>query len=281
MKILVTGSTGFIGRYLVAMLESAGYEVFHLVRNKKGFEHELQWDFKGHLPASIPECNIIIHLAAYVDFGLNFNIEQYHVNTVSTYRLAAYAKMHNAYFIFASMAGAHGRKYPHIDKDTPILPENHYAVSKYLAEEAIKIFTDNYSILRICGIYGIDGPHHLGLNKAINDAVCRKNQPVLTGQGRARRNYICVLDVARWILALIQNYEKDIISKKDRIQEILYLSGPEIMTIEEYLQTIADTVLPGSELVRVGGSETGDLIVKASTPPFNLMTFREYLNSLL
>ena len=277
MKVLITGSTGFVGRHLVPMLESAGYEIFHLVRNKKGFEHEFVWDFKGPLPDGIPKCDVIIHLAAYVDFSLNLNVAQYNVNTVSTIKLSSYAKDHNAYFIFASMAGIHGTKYPQISKDTPIAPENHYAVSKYLAEEVVKTYINNYSILRICGIYGIDGPSHLGLNKAISDAVYQMKTPVLRGKGNAKKNYICVLDVALWILSLIERYK----ASNKNIKEILYLASEEIMSIEEYLQSIADVVLKDVELIRTEGNEAKDWIVTPSEPPFNLRRFREYLNSLI
>ena len=184
MKILLTGSTGFVGKHLVKLLEENNYEVYRIVRENKGSENKHVWDFKGLLP-SIPECDIVVHLAAYVNFGADFNIEQYIVNTVSTLKLLNYAKTYNAYFIFASMVGVHGTKYPQVSSDTPIAPENHYAVSKYLAEQAIKTCSDNYSILRICGIYGIDGPPHLGLNKAISDAVYRKG-PILRGSGSAK-----------------------------------------------------------------------------------------------
>lgn len=277
MKILITGSTGFVGKHLVKLLENNGYEIFHIVRDNKGFKNEFIWNFKGHLPMDLPKCDVIIHLAAYVYFGPDLNIEQYDINTVSTFRLLNYAKYHNAYFIFASMAGVHGSKYSTINRDTPIAPENHYAVSKYLAEEAVKTYIDNYSILRISGIYGIDGPSHLGLNKAISGAVYRKEPPVLRCSGSAKRNYICVLDVALWILSLIRKYK----ASNKKIKEILYLAGTEIMGIEEYLQTIADVVLKNGKMIRTGGNEATDWIVTPSEPFFNLRTFRGYLNSLI
>jgi len=158
MRILITGASGFVGRHLEKLLEISGYEFYHLVRNKKGFYNEFIWDFKGPLPEGIPVCDVIVHLAAYVDFSSNLDIDQYKVNTVSTLRLAAHAKEHGAYFIFASTAGVHGTQYPLITKDTPIAPENHYAMSKYLAEEQLKALGVNHSILRIGGVYGLDGP---------------------------------------------------------------------------------------------------------------------------
>lgn len=263
------------------MLESARYEIFHIVRNKKGFEHELQWDFTGPLPDGMPKCDVIIHLAAHVDFGLNFNIEQYNVNTVSTFRLSAYAKAHSVYFILASTVGIHGSKYAQINKDTPIVPENHYAESKYLAEQAVQTVVDDSCILRISGIYGLNGPEHLGLNRAISEAFYHQKPPLLIGHGKGRRNYICVLDAARWFLNLImQRAECKESTKKDRGDKILYLAGTEVLTIEEYLKTIVDVLLPGRALVRIEGQDGNDSIISASSAPFPLIKFRDYLQSM-
>ena len=281
MKILMTGSTGFVGKCLAKMFEDSGYEIYHLVRNKKGFKNEFVWDFTSPLPEEVPPCDIVIHLAAYVNFGQNLEIVQYNVNTVSTIKLSAYAKTHNAYFVFASTVSVHGSQYTMIDGNTPVNPENHYALSKYFAEEVVKTYLDNYSILRICGIYGLDGPEHLGLNRAISNAVHKKMVPALKGQGKAKRNYICVQDVAHWILYLVNNYETMSHSSELGIKEILYLAGPEVLTIEDYLKLVVETVLPGMELERMDGLETSDLIVKASSVPFSELTFKQYLNSLV
>lgn len=281
MRILITGASSFVGKHLVSMLLEEGYEVFHLVKVSKGFENELVWDFKSDIPDGLPPCDAVVHLAAYVYFGSEMNIDQYNVNTVSTIKLSSYAKTHNAYFIMASMAGIHGSKQTIVGIDTPVAPEDHYALSKYIAEESIKAYADNYSILRIGGIYGLDGPQHLLLNKAISDAVHQRKTPVLKGIGNAKRNYICVLDVAFWILALIQKYKADMFSRNRSIKETLYLASTEIMSIEEYLQTLADVVLKNGKLIRADGKETTDWVVVSSEPPFKLRTFREYLNLLI
>ena len=281
MKILMTGSTGFTGKYLVRMLEDSNCGIWHLVRNKKGFKNELIWDFKGPLPVGIPKCDVIVHLAAHVDFGLDFDIEPYNVNTVSTLRLSAYAKAHNAYFILASTVGIHGSKHAQISKDTPVAPENHYAVSKYLAEQVVQTVVNDSCILRISGIYGLDGPDHLGLNRAINEVFYRKKPPSLMGSGKIRRNYICVTDVARWILHLLMQRSGDKeCTGKERGNKILYLAGTEVLSIEKYLKTIVDVLLPGKKLIRLEGQSGHNNFVSASSAPFALTGFREYLQSL-
>ncbi|MFB3883664.1 MAG: NAD-dependent epimerase/dehydratase family protein [Thermodesulfobacteriota bacterium] len=277
MKILLTGSTGFTGKCLVSLLKNSGHDIFHLVRDKKGLKNEYVWDFVSPVPEELPSCDVLVHLAAHVDFGKDLEILQYNVNTLSTMHLGAYARVQNAYFIFASMVGVHGSQHAEVGQDTPVNPESHYAVSKYLAEEVIRGLVENYTILRICGIYGLNGPQHLGLNKAISDAVQEKIAPVLKGPGKAKRNYICVSDVAQWILCLVNRYE----ASKSHRRETLYLAGPEVMAIEEYLEIIVEVLLHGMKLERVAGSEGRDLVVKSSPAPFSQLTFRQYLNSLI
>ncbi len=280
MKILMTGATSFTGKHLLTTLLSSGDTVFHLVRNKRGIDNEFLWNFKDAVPKEIPACDVVIHLAAYVDFSMPLNVEQYHVNTISTLKLSAYAKSSRAYFILASMSGVHGTHFNTVDEETPIAPETHYALSKYLAEEIIKTYVDDYSILRLCGIYGINGPAHLGLNRAITSAVNLGIVPVLNGSGEGKRNYICVLDAVLWILHLIKQYEAKRSARSEKIQETLYLAGPEIMTIEQYLQMIVDVILPEKKLVRMPGKSSSDMIVKPSPAPFKHRTFKEYLSSL-
>jgi nucleoside-diphosphate-sugar epimerase len=178
------------------------------------------------------------------------------------------------------MVGVHGGQYAEIDKNTPINPENHYAVSKYISEEVIKANLQSYSILRICGIYGLDGPDHLGLNIAINNAIHKKMVPVLKGPGKAKRNYISVHDVARWVLNLVKNYQNMSNTVYSGVKEILYLASPEIMSIKEYLELIAETILGGMELEMLDGPESQDVIVKPSKTPFTPLTFRQYLSTL-
>ena len=277
----MTGSTGFTGKCLVRILEDSGHEIWHLVRNKKGLKRELVWDFSSPLPEGLPLCDILVHLAADVKFSRNFEFTQYNVNTVPTIKLAAYANAHNVYFIFASTVSVHGSQYTEINSNTPIQPENHYAVSKYLAEEVIKTYVENHSILRICGIYGLDGPTHLGLNKALSDAIHNRISPILRGPGKAKRNYISVNDVARWIFCLTEKYETLSISTRNNIRETLYLGGPEVKTIEEYLELIVKMILPGMKLVRIAGPESLDLVLKTSLAPFPQLTFNQYLSSLI
>lgn len=276
----MTGASGFVGGHLLRLLEPERFDVYHLVRNRKGFPRESVWDFCQALPKDIPSCDVVVHLAAQIDFSRSLDPALYLVNTISTARLAKYCLDAGASLIVASTTAVHGSA-PAISDEARIAPENDYALSKFLGEQIAQILAPSVTILRICGIYGLDGPTHLGLNTTISEAVHRQAAPVLRGAGRAKRNYICVTDVAKWIYHLMRR-EMDCTSStgKDPACQLFYLAGAETLSIEQYLQAIVGTLLPGESIERREGPDDVDYLVKGSPAPFPLSSFREYLLGL-
>lgn len=270
MRILLTGASSFVGRHLVPLIERAGHDVVRLVRTPRGAPQEVVWDCRNPLPA-LPPCDAVMHLAAHVDFQAALDLPLFQMNVVSTMRLAAFARRHSARFILASMAGVHGDAAA-INTTTPIAPKSGYAMSKYLAEEAIRSSVDQCSILRIGGMYGLDGPTHLGVNAALSKAYHAGAAPVLRGKGTARRNYICVDDAARWMVTVL--------TRPDVLGETLYLAGSEVLTIAEYLETIANVLLPNVPVHRMDGAESTDCVITPSALPFPLTSFASYLAAL-
>ena len=61
-RILISGSSGFIGNALVAFLRTGGHEVTRLVRRVAKAPHEVQWDPEKRSIASTPEVDTVIHL---------------------------------------------------------------------------------------------------------------------------------------------------------------------------------------------------------------------------
>jgi len=275
MKILVTGLSGFTGRHLISLLNHEGWIVVPLVRRHCGYQNEIIWDFSSDLPGDLPACDAVVHLAADVHFGQDLHCGQYRANTVATAKLVAYSRVHQAFFIFASSIAVHGQT-EQINQESAIKTENHYALSKYLAEEIIQSFSTHYAILRITGIYGLDGPTHLGLNRSISLAYHNGEAPKLAGGGTGKRNYICVIDVARWIVCLI----KENCSSPRDLQTILYLADCYVLSIKDYLEAIVNCLIPGGQIARTEGPAGRDLVVDPSPAPFKLTGFTEYLDTL-
>lgn len=67
MKILISGSTGFVGSNLVKDLEKQNYEVFQLVTSPRGLKNEILWDLdSGFIDKDkIPSIDVVINLAGY------------------------------------------------------------------------------------------------------------------------------------------------------------------------------------------------------------------------
>ncbi len=65
MRVLITGSSGLIGRALTRSLENDGHEVFSLVRRSPANESELHWDpANGELdPSDLEGFGAVVHLA--------------------------------------------------------------------------------------------------------------------------------------------------------------------------------------------------------------------------
>jgi nucleoside-diphosphate-sugar epimerase len=163
-----------------------------------------------------------------------------------------------------------------VGEDTPVTPDSHYGISKYISEEIVASCVERWNILRICGIYGLDGPAHLGLNAAIGNALRKQEAPTLKGAGQGKRNYICVSDVAEWLCRLLLHRAE----REEHVRETLYVAGPEILSIREYLETIVDVLLPGKRVRQEEGGDSRDMVVVSSPPPMPLTTFADYLKSL-
>jgi nucleoside-diphosphate-sugar epimerase len=288
MKVLLTGSSGFIGGELKRALAGQGHEVYCLNRTASGEEREIVWDFSSRLPASLKNdgqlemrgelpahIDAVIHVAAKASFKSIFDCELYDVNAVATAQLAAWARRASALFVFASMAGLHGHA-SFIDRNTVVEPQNHYAMSKYIAEQQIKMVLDDYVILRIGGVYGLDGPAHLGLNRAITAAYHHGEVPVLAGSGDIKRNYISVVDCVRWILSFLNERENG----GAKGPRTVYIAGTEVLTMRQYLGAVTEILTTAPVPMIKEGADGSDSIIEADEPPFPLTTFVDYLQGL-
>lgn len=159
MKILVSGSSGYIGNYLVKHLKDSGYEVSGYNRTNLDDDFKIK-QFKSFSP------DIFIHCAGIAHVNLkkqNNNINQVILsNTIMTARLANISLNSGVkQFIFLSSAKIYGsysvNKISFEETDKPN-PEGVYAESKFLAEqELIKICSNsklNFTILRLPLVYG-------------------------------------------------------------------------------------------------------------------------------
>lgn len=164
MKILVTGSTGFLGNIIVNELISK-YEIITLGRQNNtnlisphvSIEADLsqKLDIK-RLPKKI---DIVIHLAQSREYK-NFPrtaLDIFNINTASTVELLNYALEAQAkQFVFASSGTVYTPYTNSLVEDLPLEPAGFYQASKLAAEQFISSYQESLKvcILRLFFPYG-------------------------------------------------------------------------------------------------------------------------------
>jgi len=276
-KIIVTGASGFLGKELISMLKERNLDFVGVVRNLKFIEEinssenyiycdlSITTDVLKMLKKVKPD--IIINLAAFVDFQEK-NIKNFFpVNVLLPAILGNYCKQKNLLLVHSSSTIVHGFSHELYNINTDLSPDTSYGKSKLLADDLIIASGCEASILRIGGIYGLNGPPHLGINKAI-DVAKKRQLPTIIGSGDAKRNYIYVKDVAQAIVKCIE----------ERITGIYYLGG-EIKTIKAMLDDICDVFIPGQQPKHIKGECSKDQIIENSDR-FSITPFRKVLEKI-
>jgi nucleoside-diphosphate-sugar epimerase len=269
-SVVVTGANGFTGSHLIKSSTSRDWEWVPLVHRGSGLEGEIIADFcseefSGTL-RGIQNVDAVVHLGARVGWEGSSKEDLYVPNVLATAELVNWAKKKGAYFLFASAALIGGEKETRITKETPDSPMGDYLYSKFLAEEIIKFSGIQCSILRIAGIFGRNGPEHLGLNRAIHNALNGK-APVRYGKGLARRNYIYVEDLCDVIRFCIKN----------RVVGTHLVAGAQVNTVREMLDAICRVFLPGREPDVRSGAAGFDQVVE---PSAHLPLGRSFIDAL-
>jgi len=144
MKVLITGSTGFIGTALVKHLLADGYDVVEVSRRPSEFSETKKIvidDLSLVTYQDLPKVDSIIHLAGIAHTRKKGNAREIYnkYNNLLAVKLAELSvEMQCEKFIFLSSAKVHGSATMHsIDSSSPFSPEDFYAESKVNAENAL------------------------------------------------------------------------------------------------------------------------------------------------
>ncbi|MEV0677190.1 NAD-dependent epimerase/dehydratase family protein [Actinosynnema sp. NPDC050436] len=194
MRVLVTGSRGYLGRSIVEQLINAGHEVI---------------PFTGDIrTADIPSSDGLIHLAALARVRESFDdpLSYYDVNVTGTLRL-----LHSRppRFVLASTAGVYGTPRGRVlTEEHPRVPTNPYAASKAAAEDALAWTARTGALsavtLRLFNLAGGgDRDDARVVTRACAVAAGRLPSMEVYGDGSAVRDFVHVADAARaFVLAL-------------------------------------------------------------------------------
>jgi len=253
-RLLLTGASGFLGRAAAAALECKGWSVIRAVRDcRDSSAVALDLTRVQDLArlAELHDVAAIAHLAATVDLGAAALADLFSTNVSPVGVLAALARSGKAHLVMASTV---------LVGNSPTLmgPGSAYVRSKELGERLVEASGANATILRFPGIFGWNGPAHLGLNRAITAAV-QGTAPTIVGEGRGRRNYIYVGDAATQIAHALEH----------RVVGTHVVAGSEEISIREMLEAVCEAFLPGLHPERVTGPEAADqvFVPSAAFPP--------------
>jgi UDP-glucose 4-epimerase len=153
-SVLVTGSSGFVGRHLVDRLREKGAEVLCLdIAEGKDVTQWKEW-------ASAARTDVVCHLAAitFVPTSQSNPRETYYVNLCGTINALEYCRLHGSKIVFASSYVYGNPRHLPVDEKHPILPTNPYARSKVACEMLCRAYVEDFAVrcvvLRPFNIFG-------------------------------------------------------------------------------------------------------------------------------
>jgi nucleoside-diphosphate-sugar epimerase len=200
MKILLTGASGFLGKYISNSLNRLGYAVDTIGRSP---EDNIQIDL-CFLKESIDiRYDVIIHVAAKAHI-IPRNVDEermfYEVNLKGTRNLLKSLAHSPKYFVFISTVSVYGiLQGLNIDESYPRNAEDPYGKSKILAEEELEKWSlkENVTttILRLPLLIGHDPKGNL---QTIINAI-KRGYYLNIGKGEAKKSMVLAEDVADFI----------------------------------------------------------------------------------
>lgn len=269
MNILITGSTGFLGQALLHEIQNKKYELQLIVRKKKKKKNYHFCNLKNVKKIksilNILKPDVIINLAAEVNF-LRKTKEIYTINSLVPKIFAQYCKKNNKYLIHASTILIN-----HVDilynHQSILKPFNYYGKTKLLAEKFIVKSGCKHTIIRFGGIFGKNGPVHLGINKFIKKKNSNKTI-YFSGNTNSKRNYIYVKDAA-----------KDIAKCLNLKKYGIYYSGGQIISFKQMLKIINKKFSKKKIVIKENTTKNLDQIVE-NTIQFKKRTFSKAIKDI-
>jgi nucleoside-diphosphate-sugar epimerase len=241
MRVLVTGSSGFIARFLIPGLAARGHEVVG-IDTRAGGNFDSHFRFvqanildEGAVGRVMQQVDLVVHLAAeHKDFGVSESM--YHeVNVEGTDNLLrSAAKFGVGRFVFFSSVAVYGKSpVPTHEEQAPV-PDSPYGKTKLLAETRIEGWakTDSGREVVIVRPTVIFGPWNYANMYRLIDSVAKRRY-LGVGMGTNIKSIGYVENVADATLFLIERM-------KAGVQLFNYADSPHLTTGELVRYIAAD-----------------------------------------
>jgi nucleoside-diphosphate-sugar epimerase len=238
-RILVTGSSGFIGSALVSALAAAGHSVRAASRkpDKTVTEKNIEWvelpnlERKVNWEPLIAGIDIVVHLAAIAHRGHAESDDYTQANRVATASLAdACRRSMIKRLIFMSSIGAQaGSAADHVvtEVDEPC-PVTAYDRAKLAAEEEIRRSGVPFTILRPVIVYGPGAK----ANIALIMRIAALPLPLPFGAFRNQRSLLAIDNLVQAVMFCLDS--------PSTLNQTFIVSDPAPITLAEMFTTLRD-----------------------------------------
>lgn len=241
MSILVTGATGFIGRYVLQQLRQKYHEDELVVLSSGKIEgvksiasNNYEFDDEYLLNNGCQNVEIIIHIGAWTPKNKKDvdKMKQATSNIVNTQRLLMSKFPVLKKVIYCSTLDIYNDTQDIISEDTITIPKSMYAWSKLYCEKLLTTFAKEkniiYEILRLGHVYGEgEEKYQKAIPIMINKAI-KGEKLIIYGDGEAIRTFIYIDDVVKAIIKSI-----DLETSK-----VINVVGKEAITINQLAKMI-------------------------------------------
>lgn len=218
-RVLVTGGTGFMGRYVVSSLVSSGYRPLVTTLNADRADLDEQdidlvdldlTDIKGTIDlidSYRPQA--LIHLAGATGHDDPTGQRCYDLNYTATVAMLEHLSTTNVErVVMLGSAAEYGDQPVPFSEEMPASPISPYGVSKAKATKAaMTLFAETnfpVTVLRVFSVFGHGQPSHMFLSQLIRHALAGTNFKM--SDGEQKRDYVFAGDVATAVLSsLITN----------------------------------------------------------------------------
>ncbi len=197
MRVVVTGSRGFIGNRLCDALVNLGHEVVeidlslgHNVEDWKSFEE-------------LPKFDYMVHLAARIFVPESFENPRsfYQTNILGTINANEACRINDAKLIFFSSYAYGAPDYLPIDEQHPVKSFNPYSRSKIMGEDICKSYFADFGVksvvFRPFNIYGPNQDAKFLIPSIIEQAL---KGNITLKDNRPKRDYIYIDDIINAVL---------------------------------------------------------------------------------
>jgi UDP-glucose 4-epimerase len=240
-RIVVTGSSGFVGSRLLQRLRKLGASLI-TIDIKNGTDIT---DWKQI--RKIDNFFLLFHLAArtFVPDSFKSPRDFYQTNILGTINALELCRINKAKMVFTSSYVYGNPNYLPVDEKHPVVPFNPYANTKIISEQICKNYNRNFNlpiiILRPFNIYGPGQSKKFLIPSIIKQAIDKK---VLLKDPSPKRDMLFVDDLIEAYIKTM-NYDKN-------TYDIFNIGSGKSYSVKEICHTIIKNINPNIEVTFEG-----------------------------